>query len=49
MTFGKPVSYTQPKDLRYLLNTYYGINTWTAPVPIPVLLVHTAIEDLDLT
>jgi len=32
MTFCQLVSYTQPKiskDLRYLLNIYCGINTWT--------------------
>ena len=37
------------KDLRYLLHIYYGINTvMHMPVPIPVLLAHTAIKDLDL-
>jgi len=29
MTFCQPASYTQP-NLRYLLNIYCGINTWTS-------------------
>ena len=55
MTFCQPVCIHTNKDLRYLLNIYCGINTWTCLfqfhlqcIDLFAAGIHTAIKHLDL-